>query len=192
MGPVSRASALLWLWLIMHKGDSPYSGGVFFLSITFPTDYPWKPPKVSFTTKIFHPNINSNGLICLNILRDEWHPVLTIPKGGKLVNWSDCLWWPLIISISLALHLLDIARSLCWWSIGAGHCASIQDRSCSLRSHGKGMDEEVSHCLNIHFSRWSSTLYAQICYVEDLTYFTSSVGCLDWAFCKRILSVSLL
>jgi len=91
-------------------------------------------------------------------------------QSQRVGNWSDCLWWPLILSISLALHLFDIARSPCWWSIGAAHCASIQDRSCSLRSHGKGMDEEVSHCLNIYFSRWGSTPYAQICYVEDLTY----------------------
>ncbi|KAG1767757.1 ubiquitin-conjugating enzyme/RWD-like protein [Suillus occidentalis] len=60
--------------------DSPYSGGVFFLTITFPTDYPFKPPKVSFRTKIYHPNINANGSICLDILRDQWSPALTISK----------------------------------------------------------------------------------------------------------------
>jgi ubiquitin-protein ligase len=63
------------------QGDSPFSGGVFFLNITFPTDYPFKPPKVSFQTKIYHPNINSNGSICLDILRDQWSPALTISKG---------------------------------------------------------------------------------------------------------------
>ncbi|KAI0912575.1 ubiquitin-conjugating enzyme E2-16 kDa [Ustulina deusta] len=61
-------------------GDSPYSGGVFFLAIHFPTDYPFKPPKVNFTTRIYHPNINSNGSICLDILRDQWSPALTISK----------------------------------------------------------------------------------------------------------------
>lgn len=65
----------------MGPSDSPYSGGVFFLSIHFPTDYPFKPPKVNFTTKIYHPNINSNGSICLDILRDQWSPALTISKG---------------------------------------------------------------------------------------------------------------
>ncbi|GAB7352630.1 hypothetical protein MBLNU459_g3002t1 [Dothideomycetes sp. NU459] len=62
------------------QGDSPYSGGVFFLAIHFPTDYPFKPPKVNFTTRIYHPNINSNGSICLDILRDQWSPALTISK----------------------------------------------------------------------------------------------------------------
>ena len=66
----------------IFKGDSPFQGGVFFLAIHFPTDYPFKPPKVNFTTRIYHPNINSNGSICLDILRDQWSPALTISKGG--------------------------------------------------------------------------------------------------------------
>ncbi|RAL06372.1 putative glutaryl-CoA dehydrogenase [Aspergillus ibericus CBS 121593] len=69
-----------WQATIMGPGDSPYSGGVFFLNIHFPTDYPFKPPKVNFTTRIYHPNINSNGSICLDILRDQWSPALTISK----------------------------------------------------------------------------------------------------------------
>ncbi|CAG8512671.1 7045_t:CDS:2 [Ambispora gerdemannii] len=69
-----------WQATIMGPADSPYSGGVFFLAIHFPTDYPFKPPKVNFTTRIYHPNINSNGSICLDILRDQWSPALTISK----------------------------------------------------------------------------------------------------------------
>jgi ubiquitin-conjugating enzyme E2 D/E len=64
-----------------EQSDSPYSGGVFFLQIQFPTDYPFKPPKVHFNTRIYHPNINANGSICLDILRDQWSPALTISKG---------------------------------------------------------------------------------------------------------------
>lgn len=69
--------------LTTTQSDSPYSGGVFFLAIHFPTDYPFKPPKVNFTTRIYHPNINSNGSICLDILRDQWSPALTISKGTQ-------------------------------------------------------------------------------------------------------------
>uniref|UniRef100_A0A8C9WEV9 E2 ubiquitin-conjugating enzyme n=1 Tax=Scleropages formosus TaxID=113540 RepID=A0A8C9WEV9_SCLFO len=70
-----------WQATIMGPNDSPYQGGVFFLTIHFPTDYPFKPPKVAFTTKIYHPNINSNGSICLDILRSQWSPALTVSKG---------------------------------------------------------------------------------------------------------------
>ena len=72
-----------------HQSDSPYAGGVFFLSIAFPTDYPFKPPKVSFTTKIYHPNINGNGSICLDILRDQWSPALTISKGTFILEKQE-------------------------------------------------------------------------------------------------------
>ncbi|PIK52855.1 Ubiquitin-conjugating enzyme E2-17 kDa [Apostichopus japonicus] len=65
---------------LARETDSPYQGGVFSLNINFPTDYPFKPPKVSFTTKIYHPNINTNGSICLDILRAQWSPALTISK----------------------------------------------------------------------------------------------------------------
>ncbi|KAM3183189.1 Ubiquitin-conjugating enzyme E2 D1 [Hymenolepis weldensis] len=62
------------------KDDSPYAGGIFHLDIHFPPDYPFKPPKITFITKIYHPNINSNGSICLDILKDQWSPALTISK----------------------------------------------------------------------------------------------------------------
>ena len=64
----------------MGPDDSPFAGGVFFLNIHFPTDYPFKPPKFQFVTKIYHPNINSNGSICLDILKEQWSPALTVSK----------------------------------------------------------------------------------------------------------------
>ncbi|KAF7456274.1 ubiquitin-conjugating enzyme subfamily protein [Cryptosporidium felis] len=69
-----------WQATIMGPDDSSYAGGVFFLNIHFPSDYPFKPPKVNFTTKIYHCNINSNGAICLDILKEQWSPALTISK----------------------------------------------------------------------------------------------------------------
>ena len=67
-----------WQATIMGPGDSPYENGVFYLDINFPIDYPFKSPRLTFTTKIYHPNINSEGGICLDILKDEWSPALTI------------------------------------------------------------------------------------------------------------------
>ncbi|KAI9139737.1 ubiquitin-conjugating enzyme/RWD-like protein [Paraphysoderma sedebokerense] len=69
-----------WVSTIMGPKGSPYAEGVFFLDINFPQDYPFKPPKVSFRTKIYHCNINSQGNICLDILKDQWSPALTISK----------------------------------------------------------------------------------------------------------------
>ncbi|CAI9785965.1 unnamed protein product [Fraxinus pennsylvanica] len=78
-GPVGE-DMFHWQATIMGPQDSPYAGGVFLVTIHFPPDYPFKPPKVAFRTKVFHPNINSNGSICLDILKEQWSPALTISK----------------------------------------------------------------------------------------------------------------
>ena len=64
----------------MGPEDSPYKGGAFFLDIRFPTNYPFKPPRVTFQTRIYHPNINSYGIIHLDILEEKWSPALNIGK----------------------------------------------------------------------------------------------------------------
>jgi ubiquitin-conjugating enzyme E2 D len=69
-----------WEGFIMGPNESPYQGGVFKLQIQFPVDYPFKPPHIQFLTKIYHPNINAAGLICLDILKQQWSPALTISK----------------------------------------------------------------------------------------------------------------
>ncbi|EFJ40628.1 hypothetical protein VOLCADRAFT_84429 [Volvox carteri f. nagariensis] len=72
-----------WVSTIVGPSGSPYAGGVFFLDITFPHDYPFKPPKIVFRTRIYHCNVNSQGQICLDILKDQasaWSPALTISK----------------------------------------------------------------------------------------------------------------
>ena len=84
----------------MGPGDSPYSGGVFFVMIHFPPDYPFKPPKVQFQTKVYHPNVNSQGSICLDILKEQWSPALTISKVHILSSraMESCLNAPRILT----------------------------------------------------------------------------------------------
>uniref|UniRef100_F6YKS8 E2 ubiquitin-conjugating enzyme n=1 Tax=Monodelphis domestica TaxID=13616 RepID=F6YKS8_MONDO len=69
-----------WRSTILGPPGSVYESGVFFLDITFTPEYPFKPPKVTFRTRIYHCNINSQGVICLDILKDNWSPALTISK----------------------------------------------------------------------------------------------------------------
>ena len=69
-----------WQATILGPSGSPYEGGVFYIRIDFPKNYPFKPPEMTFITRIYHCNISSTGSICLDILKDKWSPALTISK----------------------------------------------------------------------------------------------------------------
>lgn len=79
-GPIKDDDLFLWKAIIVGPEDTPFSGGTFYAHIKFPEDYPFKPPKITFETKIYHPNINEQGSICLDILSGQWSPALTITK----------------------------------------------------------------------------------------------------------------
>jgi ubiquitin-conjugating enzyme E2 D/E len=78
-GPIND-NLFEWEAVLLGPTETPYEGGVFILSLHIPLDYPMKPPNILFKTKIYHPNINSTGSICLDILKNNWSPSLTLSK----------------------------------------------------------------------------------------------------------------
>eukprot|EP00483_Globobulimina_turgida_P002123 UN02125 len=65
---------------ILGPVDTPYEGGVFHIEMFLTDKYPMKPPKCRFLTKIYHPNVDKVGRICLDVLKDKWTPALTVSR----------------------------------------------------------------------------------------------------------------
>mmetsp|Transcript_85150 Transcript_85150/g.237666 ORF Transcript_85150/g.237666 Transcript_85150/m.237666 type:complete len:205 (-) Transcript_85150:239-853(-) len=76
-----RGSDMLsWRARIAGPEGGPYDGGAFELDVALSSKYPLEPPKVKFKTQIFHPNVSNTGEICLDILKTQWSPALTLQK----------------------------------------------------------------------------------------------------------------
>lgn len=85
-GPADDNDMTKWNATIIGPENSPFAGGIFNLSIRFPENFPFRAPEVRFITKVYHPNINSRGEICLDILKDQWSPALSVSKLLLSIN----------------------------------------------------------------------------------------------------------
>jgi peroxin-4 len=68
-----------WLAVLRGPENTPYHGGAFKVRLSVPSSYPLSPPKATFLTPVFHPNVHfGTGEICLDILKNEWSPAWTL------------------------------------------------------------------------------------------------------------------
>mmetsp|Transcript_34781 Transcript_34781/g.87481 ORF Transcript_34781/g.87481 Transcript_34781/m.87481 type:complete len:165 (+) Transcript_34781:74-568(+) len=85
-GPVTEDNFLVWEAYIVGPPETPYEGGVFEATLTFPKDYPLNPPTMQFNHKLWHPNVYENGEVCISIL----HPSGEDPTHYESIHerWS--------------------------------------------------------------------------------------------------------
>ena len=74
LAPEDTTDFSLWTAILTGPKGTPFAGGEFSLEIRLPHIFPQGPPEVHFRTPVYHPNINSKGLVCCNLLGDDWDP----------------------------------------------------------------------------------------------------------------------
>ncbi|XP_030836179.1 ubiquitin-conjugating enzyme E2 L3-like [Strongylocentrotus purpuratus] len=71
---IDPSSILIWQ-ILLAPSNPPFSKAGFKVDIVYPAEYPFKPPRITFATKIYHPNIDEKGQVCLPIISPEnWKP----------------------------------------------------------------------------------------------------------------------
>ncbi|PON56592.1 Ubiquitin-fold modifier-conjugating enzyme [Parasponia andersonii] len=103
-GLVDESNIFEWRVTIIGPPDTPYDGGFFNAIMSFPSDYPNKPPTVRFTSEMWHPNVYSDGKVCISIL----HAPGDDPNGYELASER---WNPLHTVESIVLSIISMLSS---------------------------------------------------------------------------------
>ncbi|CAK9212540.1 hypothetical protein BDL97_18G047700 [Sphagnum fallax] len=72
--PHGDENLFVWGATIFGPDETAWEGGIFSLRLIFGEHYPEKPPQVRFTSDVFHPNVYSDGTLCMDVLQDKWSP----------------------------------------------------------------------------------------------------------------------
>ena len=90
-GPLDESEITKWVGTIPGPKETPYEGGTFEWEAEYPADYPFKPLKFTMVTKVYHPNVNGNGSVCMSILKDEWESKYTIKDVlMRVISLLEC------------------------------------------------------------------------------------------------------
>lgn len=127
--PLEHARVLTFAFLL--QDNPPYDKGAFRIEINFPAEYPFKPPKITFKTKIYHPNIDEKGQVCLPVISAEnWKPATKTDQGrtahGEGTGYGE----------TLGLNSKLVSWALLFWCIPCGEvCVVSQECATLLESH---------------------------------------------------------
>lgn len=106
--------------LTIEPDEGMYKGGSFTFTFTINQNFPHDPPKVKCTQKIYHPNIDLEGNVCLNILREDWKPVLNL--NAVIVGMQVCTLLQVLTREILKYNLVPVLRTKCLRSLEQGGC----------------------------------------------------------------------
>ena len=102
VGLLDDSDLMHWEVLLVGPENTIYEGGIFRAVIDFPADYPNSPPKMTFTSPMWHPNIFKNGSVCISIL----HP--PVVDHTNLMERMDEKWRPVLGVKEIVLSVLSI------------------------------------------------------------------------------------
>ncbi|KAK2948396.1 putative Ubiquitin-conjugating enzyme E2 G2 [Blattamonas nauphoetae] len=106
--PINEKNLYEWEAYIRGPTETPFQNGVFRATLSFPRDYPMSPPKMKFTSKLFHPNVFVDGNVCISIL----HPPGDDPMGYEKASER---WSPVQSVEKILLSVLSMLSGVSFW-----------------------------------------------------------------------------